>query len=270
MPGGRARSGGNAASDCDGDSVAAAIPAAAAASLSPTPSLAPSQHQQQPSNDDENAAASALRELRRARQGNSYLHHLNPAGGLALPLRLPSATAAAGRGGGKAPAPPLAPGAAFLEAGTTAGAELGRVLKLAAPLFVEGVANIGAQLVAATTVARRAADSAADGGGIGGVHGVGAAVALLGRRRHHGGGGDGPGGGGGGGGPSGGGGSSGGGGGSGGAEALASLVLAQTQLNFGYSVICGLAAAMETYCGQVMVAGGGRMPRAEESAGRGV
>lgn len=37
----------------------------------------------------------------------------------------------------------------------------------------------------------------------------------------------------------------------GGPLALSALVLAQTQLNFGYSIICGIAAAMETCCGQV-------------------
>lgn len=67
-----------------------------------------------------------------------------------------------------------------------------RLLKLAAPLFVESAANIGTQLVATTVVSRRG----------------------------------------------------------GGARALSALALAQTQLSVGVSVVCGLAAAMETFCGQ--------------------
>jgi hypothetical protein len=41
----------------------------------------------------------------------------------------------------------------------------------------------------------------------------------------------------------------------GGPLALSALVLAQTQLNFGYSIICGISAAMETCCGQAFGAG---------------
>lgn len=113
----------------------------------------------------------------------SYMNNINYGGGHVLPLRLPSGLVGAEKRGRCC---------ASLEAGTTLRYEAAQLLKLAGPLLIEGVTNIGTQVVATTCVAR------------------------LG----------------------------------GGPLALGALVLAQTQLNFSYSVICGMASAMETCCGQ--------------------
>jgi len=117
----------------------------------------------------------------------SYHYNMNYSAGAALPLRLPSIVGGAEQ----------QQSAAHLEAGTTLGQEASRLLRLAGPLFIEGITNIGTQLVATTCVARQ---------------------------------GSGP-------------------------LALSALILAQTQLNFGYSIICGLAAGLETCCGQAFGAG---------------
>ncbi|GBF99158.1 hypothetical protein Rsub_12125 [Raphidocelis subcapitata] len=169
-------------------SAAASAAAAAAASSASTP---PPRGGRAPRDADaDSPSAAELRGLLEDGDGGaapgggrelSYLQAVNFAGGLLLPLRLPSAHAIHKR-----------PSAAYLEAGTLLGEEAGRLLKLAGPLFIEGITNIGAQLVATTTVSRLGA----------------------------------------------------------GPLALSALVLAQTQLNFGYSIVCGIAAAMETCAGQ--------------------
>lgn len=97
------------------------------AAPTPTPSTTPAGRQQTPPPPRASPPSAVSSERK-----HSYLYHLNPAGGFALPLRLPSATAASGdsvygdassgRGGG-AKRPLLD---ARLEAGTTTCQELGR------------------------------------------------------------------------------------------------------------------------------------------------